>query len=147
MKRTLSKSPPLNRTGKTSAGLLAAACIAVATAACVAPSGAHEWATSPGTGLRCAVVTRTLGGSVEISGRVSAKHGVQGTYKMSIRQSGRAGQAMIDQAGDFSVAAGRTTTLGQAVLGGPASNYRADLVLDVNGTRLRCLGVDGLTDI
>lgn len=136
----------MKRMRKTSAGLLAASCVAVATAACVAPSGAHEWTRSSDGGLRCAIVTRDLGGSVEISGRVTAPYAAHGTYTMSIRQSNSAGQAMINQGGEFSVGAGRTATLGQAVLGGSPGNYRADLVLDVAGKRLRCRAADGRTE-
>lgn len=98
-------------------------------------------------GLRCAIVTRDIGDAVEISGKVTADHTVSGDYALKIRNASGAGQAIIDQSGPFSVASGRTTTLGQATLGGTSQSYEADLELIVDGQRLRCLGAGIKTDI
>ena len=120
---------------------------ATALAGLFAPGAAHEAESHLHDGLACAVVTRDMGEMVEISGIVTAKHGVAGAYALRIRQHSAAGQAMIDQSGDFTAAPGRTVTLGQAVLGGPASRYHAELDLNVDGQRLRCRGADDRTDL
>jgi len=120
---------------------------ATALAGLFAPGAAHEAKSHLHDGLSCAVVARDMGEMVEISGSVTAKRGVAGAYALRIRQHSAAGQAMIDQSGDFTAAPGRTVTLGQAVLGGPASRYHAELDLNVDGQRLRCRGADDRTDL
>ncbi len=128
----------MKRIDMTKATAFAAGVSAMLTAACVNPTDAQELASASGGTLRCAVVTRDLGGSVEFSGKVSAAQNTFGTYEMSIRQSSYAGSAVINQSGEFDVAAGRMVTLGQAVLGGAPQSYRAELYLNVGGQRLRC---------
>ena len=120
---------------------------ALAVTGIVTQTSAHETHTAPKSGLRCSIVTHDLGDAVEISGKVSADRPVAGAYALSIRQSNSAGQAMIDQSGDFTVDAGRTVTLGQAILGGTPSGYHAELELTVEGQRLRCLGADSEIDL
>ena len=110
-------------------------------------SDVHQVYVEPVHGLRCAVITRDLGDAVEISGKITSDHAVHGDYALTIRKASGAGQAIIDQSGAFSVASGRTTTLGQATLGGSSGAYEADLELTVNGQRLRCLGAGTQTDI
>lgn len=108
---------------------------------------AHQVHLEPAQGLRCAVITRDLGDAVEISGKITSDHAVHGNYELTIRKASGAGQAIIDQSGAFSVTSGRTTTLGQATLGGSSGSYMADLELTVDGQRLRCLGAGTQTDI
>ena len=120
---------------------------ALAATGIISQSSAHETQDSPAQGLRCSIVTHDLGDAVEISGKVSADRPVAGAYALSIRQSSVTGQSMIDQSGDFSVDAGRTVTLGQAVLGGAPSGYHAELELTVDGQRLLCLGADSHIDL
>ena len=110
-------------------------------------SDAHQVHVEPAHGLRCAVITRDLGDAVEISGKITSDHAVQGDYALTIRKASGAGQAIIDQTGAFSVASGRTTTLGQATLGGSSGSYKAELQLTVKGQHLRCLGAGTQTDI
>lgn len=137
----MKRSPP-----KTVFAVLAGA-VALTLSGIVTRGDAHETGERPGGGVRCAVVTRDLGDAVEISGKVTADRAVSGAYALSIRQSGSAGQAMIDQSGDFTAGPGRTVTLGEAVLGGAPAGYRAELELTVNGQRLRCRGADDRTDL
>lgn len=134
------------KTPKPVAAILAGGA-AVALAGIVSQGAAHETTSRPAEGLRCAIVTHDLGDAVEISGIVSADRPVSGAYALTIRHQGAGGQAMIDQSGDFSVAPGRSTTLGEAMLGGPASAYRAELELTVDGRRLLCRGADLATDL
>jgi len=122
----------------TAALVILAAGSATAFGAFVGQGEAHETARASADGLRCAVVTRDLGDTVQISGKVTAERDVSGTYALSIRQSSGGGQAEIDQGGEFTVGAGRTVTLGEATMGGTAQSYTADLELTVGGQRLRC---------
>ena len=131
----------------TPAALCLAAGSAIALTGFVNRTDAHETVTPDTGGLRCVVVTHDLGDAVEISGKVTSDHAVSGAYALTIRQSSSGGQAMIDQSGDFTVAKGRTVTLGQATLGGAPQSYRAELTLTVDGQRLRCHATDDLTDI
>lgn len=114
----------------------------VTLAGLVGRSDAHETSGQHTDGLRCLVVTHDLGDAVEISGKVTSDHTVHGVYTFNIRQSSGGGQAVIDQSGPFSVDPSRTTTLGQAVLGGVAQGYRAELELTVSGKRLTCSAAD-----
>ena len=120
---------------------------AVSMAAFADKTQVRQVAVEEAPGLRCAIVTRDLGDAVEISGKVTADHAVSGKYVLKIRNASSAGQAVIDQSGSFSVTSGRTTTLGQATLGGASQSYKADLELTVDGHRLRCLGAGIETDI
>lgn len=122
----------------TAALVILAAGSATAFGTFVGKGEAHETARVTAEGLRCAIVTRDLGDAVQISGKVTAERDVSGDYALSIRQSSGGGQAVIDQGGEFTVAAGRTVTLGEATIGGTAQSYIADLELTVNGQRLRC---------
>lgn len=129
------------------AALVCIAGAAVSVAAFADKTHIHTISVERAPGLRCAIVTRDFGDAVEISGKVTADHAVSGDYALKIRNASGAGQAIINQSGPFSVTSGRTTTLGQATLGGPSRSYEADLELTVNGQRLRCLGAGIETDI
>ncbi|WP_157933040.1 curli-like amyloid fiber formation chaperone CsgH [Roseovarius salinarum] len=128
-----------------------AACALAAAVGAAALAGQTTNATAGGTAqdapVRCAIAIRDLGGSVEISGKVKSDVATHGHYEMTIRQSSGAGSTMIDQSGDFTLGAGRMTTLGQAVLGGTPGSYDVDLHLDVDGQRLRCAAQDDAADI
>lgn len=119
--------------------ILLAGSAALAGLGTVSQTGAHEaGAGSPRAGLTCAIVTRNLGGMVEIFGKVSASRAASGEYALTIRQHGASGTALIDQSGEFTVAAGRTVTLGQTSLGGTLGAYHADLTVTVSGRAYRC---------
>ena len=94
----------------TAALVILAAGSATAFGAFVGQGEAHETARAAAEGLRCAVVTRDLGDTVQISGKVTSERDVAGTYALSIRQTSGGGQAVIEQGGEFTVAAGRTVT-------------------------------------
>lgn len=130
---------------------VAALCLSGAAVVSLASFGgetdARTVSLEPVHGLRCAVVTRDLGDSVEISGKVTSDKAVRGDYALKIRNASGGGHAIIDQSGEFSVDPGRTTTLGQATLGGVSGSYQAELELTINGQRLRCLGAGTHTDI
>lgn len=122
-----------------------AAVISIAGAA--SQTGAHQAHVGPALGLRCEVVTRDLGDSVEFSGKITADHALAGDYTLKIRKVSGAGHAMIDQSGAFSVASGRTATIGQATLSGSPGHYKADLELNLDGQSLHCLGAGAQTEI
>lgn len=108
---------------------------------------AHDISFEPAHGLRCAVITRDFGDTVEIGGKVTSDRSVSGNYTLKIKKVSDTGHAVVDQSGDFSVTSGRTITLSQATLGGTSGSYETHLELTVNGQRLRCLGAGTRTDI
>lgn len=125
--------------------LSGAAVISVAGAA--SQTDAHQVYGTSSHDLRCEVVTRDLGGAVEISGKLTADHDIAGEYELRIRKTSGGGHAMIDQSGAFTAASGRTVTLGQATLGGTPGSYEADLELTIKGQHMHCLGAGAHTDI
>ena len=108
---------------------------------------AHETAANKGPGFSCAIVTRDLGGSVEISGTVRSERAISGDYDLKIRQGSSAGSSVIDQSGAFTARPGRTETLGETTLGGTRGHYTAELTLTVDGKRWQCRGADAHTDL
>jgi hypothetical protein len=69
---------------------------------------------------------------------VQATAPVAGSYALSIAQTGRAGQNLINQSGDFSARAGEIVELGSASLSGTAADVNATLTLDYADTALIC---------
>ena len=71
-------------------------------------------------------------------GVVHAESAAKGTYKLSLSKRGNGGSAMINQSGDFNVAAGDSESLGQATFGGLPSMVDATLTLRMKGKTLTC---------
>ena len=71
-------------------------------------------------------------------GIVHAETAAKGTYKLSLSKRGSGGSAMINQSGDFNVAAGGSESLGQATFGGLPSAVNAKLTLSMKGKTLTC---------
>ena len=71
-------------------------------------------------------------------GIVHAETATKGTYKLSLSKRGNGGSAMINQSGDFNVAAGGSESLGQATFGGLPSAVKATLTLRMKGKTLTC---------
>ncbi|MEQ9258789.1 MAG: curli-like amyloid fiber formation chaperone CsgH [Roseovarius sp.] len=138
----------MTATARKTIPLILAASAALAGLGAVSQGGAHEaGAGAAEAGFSCAIVTRDLGGTVEISGKVSARQAAYGEYALTIRQRSAAGQALIDQSGEFSVGEGRTVTLGQTSLGGTPGAYHADLTVTVGGRTYRCTDLQNPNEI
>lgn len=88
--------------------------------------------------LRCVLAVTERGGQLQIEGQVLAAEAVTGRYALTIAQTGRSGQNMIDQSGDFTARAGETVILGSASLSGTAADFDATLTLDYADATLRC---------
>lgn len=112
--------------------------IVLALAACGMPSGPAGQSTAEIPALRCSLGLTERGGQLQIEGQLQATATVTGRYALSILQSGRAGQNMISQSGDFSARAGETVTLGSASVTGSAAAYDATLTVDYADTTIRC---------
>lgn len=70
---------------------------------------------------------------------VHANMAVRGTYALNISKRGGGGSSTISQSGDFTLAAGKSETVGQATFGGtPASNVNAELTVRWNGQKMTC---------
>jgi hypothetical protein len=72
------------------------------------------------------------------TGIVHTETALAGSYKMHITKSGNGGHSVIKQAGNFSLKAGASATLGQATFGGLPSNVDAELILNWSGEKLSC---------
>jgi hypothetical protein len=88
--------------------------------------------------LRCGLIVTERGGQLQINGQVQATAPVAGSYALSIAQTGRAGQNLINQSGDFSARAGEIVELGSASLSGAGADVNATLTLDYAGMSLTC---------
>ena len=95
----------------------------------------------------CEIAVAKSGRSVNLQALVHAEADLHGTYRFSIAKTGSGGSAMINQGGNFAVAAGETRTLGQTTLGGSAASYDATLTLDVGGQTYTCSNDDPTTDL
>ncbi len=89
--------------------------------------------------LRCELTITERPGATVIGGVVSADRPVQGSYRLGITSRSAGGSARINQSGDFTAAPGSPAQLGETVLGGAPSRYRAELEISVGGQRLGCL--------
>ena len=105
-----------------------------------AHSGGEDMPASASTSgpVSCEIsVSKTRYGHV-YAGVVHSDSALTGSYKMHITKSGNGGQAVINQAGNFSLKAGASATLGQATFGGSPANVDAELILHWNGQKLSC---------
>ena len=110
------------------------------------PSTAHETGKTD-TPLRCEIVTRATGMGVQLEGHVYANRATRGRYSLNVTQSGGHGSSVIEQSGDFTVAAGRSATLGTASFGGDPGDYDAELILTWDGKRAVCRADRGQTEL
>lgn len=112
--------------------------IVLALAACGVPTGPTGRSSAETPALRCTLGLTERGGQLQIEGQLQATATVTGRYALSIAQSGRTGQNLISQSGDFSARAGETVTLGSASVTGSAAAYDATLTVDYADTTIRC---------
>lgn len=123
-----------------------AAIPAVALLAGALPSTAHE-STEQDMPLRCEIVERSTGMGVQLESYVHADEAARGRYTFNVTQSGGHGSSVITQSGDFSVAAGRSASLGKASFGGDPGDYDVKLTLTWDGHRAVCHSVRGEDDL
>ena len=76
-----------------------------------------ERADAASGGVTCEIKVVKRNGDVEYKGIVHASRATSGTYAFRISQNGSAGSALINQGGDFKLAAGESTVIGEATLG------------------------------
>ena len=110
------------------------------------PSTAHETNASDRP-LQCEIVERATGTGVQLESYVHADRAVRGRYTLKVTQSGGHGSSVINQSGDFAVAAGRTASLGKARFGGDPGDYDVELTLNWDGRHTVCRTASDQNDI
>jgi hypothetical protein len=96
---------------------------------------------APGGGpgpLQCKVVVEHRANSVILSGIVTARINIKGSYELRASRSSRAGASNVSQSGGFSVGPAAPVSLGAIMLGGSGGVYVARLKLTWNGGSLEC---------
>lgn len=102
---------------------------------CTAIAGQSDrGATQPVGPLACHVETTGRGGSLIVTGHVTAAEDVAGAYHLRVSRAG----VLMTQGGSFALRAGETAQLGEVSLNGPASGLAVDLTLEAGGRSLRC---------
>lgn len=88
--------------------------------------------------LTCALAVTERGGQLQMTGQLRAARPVSGRYALTIAQTGRTGQNLIDQSGDFQARAGETVTLGSANISGSMAGFAATLTVEYAQVTLDC---------
>ena len=70
-----------------------------------------------GGALTCEIQIAKHNGDVELTGIVHAARATSGTYRFKVLNDGDGGSSTINQGGDFSLAAGESTVVGNTTLG------------------------------
>jgi hypothetical protein len=132
---------------KTPLRLAALAAIPAAALLAEAMPGIAHQSAEPEMPLTCEIVKRATGTGVQLEGHVHADADLSGRYAMNITQAGGGGSSVIRQSGDFSVAAGRSATLGKARFGGDPGEYDVELTLSWGGRTVVCRSASEATDL
>lgn len=82
----------------------------------------------------CVLEAREDGGSVALSGRMTARTAVTATYALRVRGPG----VEVDQSGDLRLKANESATLGEATLSGRPEDLDATLTVTTGGRTLAC---------
>lgn len=119
---------------------IAAGALIVASA-CAAPilateTGSPDGLADPAAGIDCGIATASHFGLVTFRPWVRLAPGQPGSFSFALSGGG----TEIDQGGSIDAGPGGQTLLGEATVTGPASNYRAELTVTVDGTRFTCWG-------
>lgn len=115
------------------AGLIAAG--ANVAAASKSPGTASDTRTDA---MRCDIRQSLQGGAIILEPIVQVDRSVSGAYSLSLSGGGAGGSSSISQGGDFTAAAGRTTTLGRLSVGADGAAYSVRLKVTADGTSVTC---------
>lgn len=88
--------------------------------------------------VRCELRISAHRGQTVIGGLVSSDRAVQGSYRLDISNRSSGGVARINQSGVFAAFPDAPAHLGETVLGGGPSQYRAELEVSFEGGKLHC---------
>lgn len=116
-------------------------------AALAGGSGGNAHGDTADQPVRCELSISTPPGQTVIGGRVSADHKVQGSYRLGIISRTSGGSARINQSGAFIAAPGAPADLGETVLAGSPSQYRAELEISFEGRKMRCHEASGPAEL
>ncbi len=103
----------------------------------VAALSAAQAGSDPASAVRCEIKASRSGSAVTLEGMVFAKRAVEGSYNLSVKKSGGAGQSDIKQSGAFNASAGTPTSVGTVTLGGEGT-YSATLRIAAEGNTSEC---------
>ncbi len=92
----------------------------IALAAAVGMFGAYAAADTAdaGAGLTCEIRMVKSGDDIQVKGLIHAASAASGSYKFRLSQNGDGGSSRINQGGDFSLAAGESSVVGEATMNG-----------------------------
>lgn len=92
---------------------------------------------APGGGVTCEIRMVKSGGGVELKGIVHAARAASGSYRFNISNDGSGGSSDVSQGGDFALAAGESTVVGEAAFGN-ADGLKARLSVSTSAGTTSC---------
>ncbi|QCL97371.1 curli-like amyloid fiber formation chaperone CsgH [Agrobacterium tumefaciens] len=95
-------------------------------------------AKEPAEGQRCEIRATPQAGMVKLEAATKGDTGGRGTYSFHVEKSGGGGSSVINQGGDFDVAAGRSQLLGSVTLDAKGARYKVVLDLVIDGRSFSC---------
>ena len=98
---------------------------------------AAQAGSDPASAIRCEIKASRSGSAITLEGLVFAKRAVEGSYNLSVKKSGGAGQSNIKQSGAFTATPGTPASVGTVTLGGEGT-YSATLSIAGDGTTWEC---------
>ena len=104
----------------------------------VAALSAAQAGSDPASAVRCEIKARRTGSAVTLEGMVFAKRAVEGSYSLTVKKSGGAGQSDIKQSGAFNASPESPASAGTVTLDGEGS-YSATLRIAAEGNTTECV--------
>ncbi len=104
----------------------------------VAALSAAQAGSDPSSAVRCEIKASRSGSAITLEGMVFAKRAVEGSYSMSVKKSGGAGQSDIKQSGAFNASPESPASAGTVTLGGEGT-YSATLRIAAEGNTTECV--------
>ena len=98
---------------------------------------AAQAGSEPASVLRCEIKAHRTGTAVTLEGVVFANRVVDGSYTLTVKKSGGAGQSDIKQSGAFNVSPKMPAYAGTVTLGGEGT-YSATLRIAAEGNTTEC---------
>ena len=99
---------------------------------------AAQAGSDPAAAVRCEIKARRTGSAITLEGMVFAKRAVEGSYSLSVKKSGGAGQSDIKQSGAFNALPDSPASVGTVTLSGDGT-YSATLRIAAEGTTSECV--------
>ncbi|MBB3290206.1 MULTISPECIES: curli-like amyloid fiber formation chaperone CsgH [Rhizobium] len=88
--------------------------------------------------IRCEIREKIQGDTIFLEPLVHSDREMSGTYSISVSGGGEGGSSNIQQGGEFSAVAGRTTSLGRISVSAGGALYDVKLKVTVPGGNVSC---------